>query len=197
MAEHPAIDPADPTADLLDRARAGDRLALDELFARHTPLLRRWAHGRLPQWARQAMDTTDLVQDTMLGLFRNLNGFEPRGEGALQAYLRQALINRVRRQLRNASVRPTSVRLAPDVEGGGTSPLEAAIGAQSLEAYESALANLPSDVRAAVVSRVELGLSYADIATVLDKPSADAARRTVARAIVRLAEDMGRRARRA
>jgi RNA polymerase sigma-70 factor (ECF subfamily) len=192
MAEHSAVDQADPTADLLDRARAGDRLALDELFARHTPLLKRWAHGRLPQWARQAMDTIDIVQDTMLGLFKNLNGFEPRGEGALQAYLRQALINRIRRQLRNAAVRPTNVSLAPDFVDDGTSPLEAAIGQQSLEAYESALANLPSDVRAAVVSRVELGLSYADIAAILDKPSADAARMTVARAIVRLAEDMGR-----
>lgn len=42
----------------------------------------------------------------MLGLFRNLDGFETRGEGALQAYLRQGLVNRVRSQLRNALVRP-------------------------------------------------------------------------------------------
>jgi RNA polymerase sigma-70 factor (ECF subfamily) len=104
--DHTLPEPADETADLLDRARAGDRQALDALFARHTPLLRRWAAGKLPQWARHAMDTVDLVQETMLGLFRNLDGFDARGEGAMQAYLRQGLINRVRSQLRNSSVRP-------------------------------------------------------------------------------------------
>lgn len=180
----------DETTDLLERARAGDRGALDELFRRHTPVLRRWAARRLPQWARQAMDTVDLVQETMLGLFRNLDAFEPRGEGALQAYLRQGLINRVRNQVRNANVRPTFVSLDPDEVDDITSPLEAAIGRQSLAAYEAALERLPADVRAAVVSRVELGLSYAEIATVLDMRSPDAARMAVARALVRVAEEM-------
>lgn len=183
---------ADPTADLLDRARAGDRLALDALFERHTPLLRRWAARRLPQWARHGMDTVDLVQETMLGLFRNLDGFEPRGEGALQAYLRQGLINRVRSQLRNASARPLLVPVQPQMIDPITSPLEAAVGRQTLAAYEAALAKLPADIRAAVVSRVELGLSYAEIASVLDKPSADAARMAVARALVTVAEEMER-----
>jgi len=180
----------DETADLLDRARAGDRVALDALFARHTPLLRRWASRKLPPWARHAMDTMDLVQETMLGMFRNLEGFEARGDGAMQAYLRQGLINRIRRQLRNASVRPANVPLDPFMADDGTSPLEAAIGRQSLEAYEAALERLSPDARAAVVSRVELGLSYREIATVLDKPSADAARMAVTRALVRVAEEM-------
>jgi RNA polymerase sigma-70 factor (ECF subfamily) len=187
-----APDGEDHTADLLERARAGDRSALDELFARHSSLLRRWAARRLPQWARFGMDTVDLVQETMLTLFRNLEGFEPRGEGALQAYLRQGLINRVRSQVRNAHVRPGFLPLDPSAIDDITSPLEAAIGRQSLEAYERALAHLPPDTRAAVVSRVELGMSYADIAAVLDKPSASAARMAVARALVRIAEEMDR-----
>jgi RNA polymerase sigma-70 factor (ECF subfamily) len=57
---------------------------------------------------------------------------------------------------------------------------------------ETALAKLSDDARAAVVARVELGLSYAEIATVLDKPSADAARMVVARALIRLAQEMNR-----
>jgi RNA polymerase sigma-70 factor (ECF subfamily) len=184
------IDSDDLTASLLQRAREGDRDALDELFARHTPLLRRWAAGRLPQWARQAMDTVDLVQETMLAAFRNLESFEPRGEGALQAYLRQALINRVRSQLRNAAVRPEFADLDSGIVDDVTSPLESAIGAETLARYEAALAQLPDEVRAAVVARVELRLGYAEIAELLDKPSADAARMTVARALVRLAEEM-------
>jgi RNA polymerase sigma-70 factor (ECF subfamily) len=183
-------DRMDETADLLQRARGGDRRALDLLFERHTPLLRRWAAGRLPRWARDAMETVDIVQDTMLAAFRNLEGFEPRGEGALQAYLRQALINRIRTQVRNLSGRPPSVALDSGFHGGEVSPLESAIGRQTLERYERALARLTPEARSAVVSRVELGLSYAQIAEVLDKPSADAARMAVARALVKLADEM-------
>jgi RNA polymerase sigma-70 factor (ECF subfamily) len=183
-------DRVDETADLLQRARGGDRRALDLLFERHTPLLRRWAAGRLPRWARDAMETVDLVQDTMLAAFRNLESFEPRGEGALQAYLRQALINRIRTQVRNLSGRPASVALDSGFHGAEVSPLEAAIGRETLERYERALGCLSPEARSAVVSRVELGLSYAQIAEVLDKPSADAARMAVARALVKLADEM-------
>jgi RNA polymerase sigma-70 factor (ECF subfamily) len=182
----------DATADLLDRFRAGDRSALDALFTRHSSLLRRWASGRLPHWARDAMDTVDLVQDTMVATLRNLDRFEPRGEGALQAYLRQALINRVHTQVRKAHVRPAVESLDTGIVDGGTSPIEASIGREQTERYETALARLSDDARAAVLARVELGLSYAEIATVLDKPSADAARMVVARALIRLAQEMNR-----
>ena len=47
------------------------------------------------------------------------------------------------------------------------------------------------DTRTAVVSRVELGLSYAEIASALEIPTANAARMFVARALVRLAREMG------
>ncbi len=183
-------DSPDNTVDLLQRARAGDRHALDELFERHTPLLRRWAARRLPQWARFGIDTVDLVQETMLGAFRNLDRFEARAEGALQAYLRQGLINRVRSQLRNAAARPSAMAVSPEIVDDITSPLEAAIGRQSLDAYESALTRLPPNARTAVVSRVELGLSYAEIASALEIPTANAARMFVARALLRLAREM-------
>ena len=83
---------ADATFRLLERARGGDQDALDQLFARYIPLLRRWASGRLPHWARDLTETADLVQDTVLAVFKKVEDFEPRGEGALQAYLRQALL---------------------------------------------------------------------------------------------------------
>ncbi len=190
MAPEDVPHPPDLTADLLQRARAGDREALDELFARHTPLLRRWAAGRLPQWARDAVDTVDLVQETMLGAFRNLEGFEPRGEGALQAYLRQAFVNRVRTRLRNSAVKPPAAALDSGMVDDGTSPLEAAIGREAVARYEAALAKLEPEARAAVVARVELKLSYAEIAELLDRPSPDAARMAVVRALVKLAEHM-------
>src|SRR4029078_9466316 len=90
---------------LLERARAGDRAALESLVARHLPRLQRWASGRLPRWARDMADTQDLVQETLFQTFKRIEAFEPRGEGALQAYLRQAVLNRIREELRRAKRR--------------------------------------------------------------------------------------------
>jgi RNA polymerase sigma-70 factor (ECF subfamily) len=182
----------DDTIELLARARAGDRDALDRLFARQIPLLRRWASGRLPQWARDVADTSDLVQESVLKTFKRIESFEPRGEGALQAYLRQALINRLRNQLRRILTRPQQTELESAMPDAAASPLEQAIGRQTLEKYESALDRLSSQDRDAIVSRIEFGMSYAEVAAALGKPSAEAARKTVVRAIERLIEEMSR-----
>jgi RNA polymerase sigma factor (sigma-70 family) len=183
---------ADDTVELLNRARSGDREALDRLFDHHIPILRRWASGRLPRWARDAADTSDVVQETVVETLKHLDTFEPRGEGALQAYLRQAVINRVRSALRRVSNRPARVDLEPNIADDGTSPLEAAIGRQMLDEYEAGLERLTTEERDAVVGRVELGLSYAELAAALGRPSADAARMAVARALVKLAKEMKR-----
>ena len=180
----------DATEDLLARARAGDEQALNHLFEQHIPALKRWASGRLPRWARQIADTSDLVQETVIATLRNLPSFEARGAGALKAYLRQALINRVRNEMRRALLRPVAAELDSQLPHEGTSPLEAAIGRQALERYEAALARLTEDEREAVVTRVEFGFSYAEVAEVLGRPSADAARMAVVRALVKLAEEM-------
>ena len=180
----------DATEDLLARAQAGDDEALDRLFERHIPILKRWASGRLPRWARQVADTSDLVQETVIATLRNLDSFEARGEGALQAYLRHALINRVRNEMRRALTRPAPTAIDSALPHDGTSPLEAAIGSQTLERYEAALARLTEEEREAVITRVEFGLSYAEVAEALGKPSADAARMAVVRALLKLAKEM-------
>ena len=181
----------DLTGDLLDRARAGDQTALDQLFERHLPMLRRWAHGRLPRWARDIADTTDIVQESILETLKRLDRFENRGDGALQAYLRQAVMNRIRNELRKVATRGIGQTLDSRVEDDGTSPLEAAIAQDVMDRYDAALERLKPEEREAVVSRVEFDLSYAELAEVLDKPSANAARMAVVRALVRLAEEMG------
>jgi RNA polymerase sigma-70 factor (ECF subfamily) len=181
---------ADATVDLLARAQAGDEEALNRLFERHIPVLKRWASGRLPRWARQVADTSDLVQETVIATLRNLDSFEQRGDGALQAYLRHALINRVRNEMRRALLRPAAAEIDSQLQHDGTSPLEAAIGGQTLERYEAGLARLTEEEREAVVTRVEFGLSFAEVAEVLGKPSPDAARMAVVRALVKLAREM-------
>jgi RNA polymerase sigma-70 factor (ECF subfamily) len=196
----PTQAPADPrdqgtvnlesTFVLIHRARAGDQDALDRLFARHLKPLQRWASGRLPRWARDMASTDDLVQETLLQTFKRIEDFEPRGVGALQAYLRQAVLNRIRDELRRKGRKPRSVELDDLDLAGDSSPLEDAIGGEAVEHYERALERLRPEERDAVIARVELGLSYEELAEALGKPTPDAARKAAQRALVRLAEEM-------
>lgn len=194
MAEPSRSSPPDlsSTTDLLRRAQLGDHEALNELFRRHLGPLRRWARGRLPRWTRDLRDTEDLVQDTLAQTLRHVQDFEPRHEGALQAYLRQALVNRVRDEVRRAHRRPA----AAGIEAGegfvdrATSPLDEAIGHEAVERYEAALERLRPEERELIIARVEMQQSYQQIAATHGKPSADAARMAVTRALLRLAEEM-------
>ena len=184
--------PADATYQLLERARGGDRDALDLLFTRHIPVLRRWASGRLPRWARDIAETQDLVQETVLQVFKRVEAFEPRGEGALQAYLRQAVMNRIRNEFRNKGRRPSFQDLDEQVPGDHPSPLESAIRQEQLDRYDTALSRLSEQDRDLIVARVEVGLTYEEMAEALGKPSWNAARMATARALLRLAEELKR-----
>jgi len=163
---------------------------VDRLLARYITPLRRWARGKLPKWARDAADTDDLVQDTLLQTFKKLGDFDVRGPGALQAYLRQAILNRVRDELRKKGRRPQGTCLDGLEVDRRLSPLEEAIGHQAIERYEHALAMLRPDEREAIIGRVEMGYSYEELADVLGKPSPDAARKAAKRALDRLIRQM-------
>jgi RNA polymerase sigma-70 factor (ECF subfamily) len=184
--------PLESTFSLLAKARAGDRDALDCLFARHLPPLRRWARGRLPRWARQLADTDDLVQDALAQTFKRIDDFEPRDVGALQAYLRQAVVNRVRDELRRLGRRPPAADLDALDLASGDSPLAQAIGREEVDRYRRALDRLKPMDRELVIARVEMGYTYAELAEMLGKPSPEAARKAAQRALVRLAEEMQR-----
>ena len=180
----------DSTLTLLARAQAGDAEALNTLIARFLPRLQRWATGRLPGWARDLADTHDLVQETVVQAFKKIEKFEVRGEGALQAYLRQVLLNRIRQEIRRAGRRPETGSLDSQMGDAGPSPLEAAVGREALERYEAALARLRPQDREAIVGHVELSLTNEELAGALGKPSANAARMAVERALYRLAKEM-------
>jgi len=81
----------------------------------------RWASGRLPRWARDVADTQDLVQETLLQTFKRIDKFEMRGDGALQAYLRQGILNRIRNEYRRAARRPSPEALDSQAQDGAPS----------------------------------------------------------------------------
>lgn len=190
--------PLDSTIHLIARARSGDQAAVEELFVRHRGPLRRWAAGRLPRWARQLADTDDIVQDALLQTFKRITEFEPHGAGALQRYLREGVLNRLRDELRRRGRHPQTSSLDDPSTGQslaiepGESPLQEAIGRENLELYEGALARLKPEEREAIIGRIEMGYTFQELAEALGKPTADAARKATGRALVRLAEEMRR-----
>ena len=194
MLHTPAM--ADPesasSVDLIGRAQAGDNEALNRLLERYLPRLERWARGRLPSSARTMLETGDLVQDAIIRALPRVNTFDVRHEGALFAYLRQAVQNRIIDLYRRRSRRPQRDEMPEDLKANNTSPLEAALGAEAMERYEQALACLSDDDRQAVVMRVELGHEYEAIAIAMNKPSPAAARMACTRAVARLAQEMRR-----
>ena len=181
---------AESTQALLRRAGDGDGQALDVLARRYLGPLRRFARGRLPAWARDAMETDDLVQETLLKTLRRAEHFEAEHTGAFHGYLRTAVLNQIRDELRRVSRRPLVGGSAGSISDPAPSPLEEAIGKEALERYERALAELDPLEREAIHGRIELGLPWALVAESLGKPSPDAARMIVSRAVARLARAM-------
>lgn len=178
------------TAKLLGLARNGDDTARDRLLHRYLPILQRWARGRLPAYARDLTETSDLVQTTVIRSLKHLDRFESRGEGAFLAYLRQILLNSVRDEIRRVSRRPGHDPLPERIVDQGQSVLHQLIGQQRLERYEASLEQLEDRQKQAVVLRLEFGYSFSQVAEAIDAPSANAARMVVSRAMVRLSESL-------
>jgi RNA polymerase sigma-70 factor (ECF subfamily) len=183
--------PMTTTLELLERVKQGDRQALDLLVERSLPPLQRWARGRLPQWARSLAETQDLVQDAVTRALPRLSTFEARRPGALQAYLRQAVTNHIRDEVRKVQARAKPTELHESFPDSGASPLEQAVGREGLERYEAALATLRPADREAIIARLELQQSYEEVALALAKPSAAAAHMAVTRAVKALIRAMG------
>ena len=192
--EPPPSAPADattllsdePTIELVISARAGNRLALEALLERCLPPVKRWAHGRLPAHARGALDTGDLVQEAAMHVLARLDKFEPRHVGAMQAYLRMSVVNRIRDEIRRVGRRPETIEMTTEPISDATSPIEAAIRVQAYDRYRSALGELRPRDREMVVARVEMQWSAEQIARRFEMPSLDAARVAVSRALKRL-----------
>jgi RNA polymerase sigma-70 factor (ECF subfamily) len=171
---------------LLRRAQRGDAVALEALMGRYLTRLQRWASGRLPSRARAVIDTDDLVQDALANTFRRLESFQPRHDGVLLAYLRQAVANRIRNELRR-NISPHDAAIDPDdLASQERSPLERVVTREALARYEQALAQLNDNERAAIIGRFEMGYSYEALARVIERPSPGAARKLTERALRRL-----------
>ncbi len=178
------------TTQLLRDVRNGDKTARDQLIQRYLPLLRRWAHGRLPNSARDLSDTDDLVQITFLRALNKLDTFESQRPGAFLAYLRMILLNALRDEVRRRNRRPEQLPIAEEQLASQSSVVEELAGAEALAAYEAALSKLDEEKRMAVLMRVEFGMGYQEIADELERPTANGTRMMIVRALGELADAM-------
>lgn len=169
----PTATPLDITGALIDR-------------------LQRWATGRLPRRCRGVMDTCDLVQETVRRSLRNLESFQPHHANALEAYMRTALLNRIRDEIRRAARQPACCAVDPSLPAGDQSPDAGIIDHENVEIYERAMKRLRAADRKALLARLDLGLSYDQAAGLLNKPTAGAARMAIHRALLRLAKEIHR-----
>ena len=195
LSSHDAVGETGPLGSsaeryLFQRVQAGGRSAVDALFERYSSWLRRWARGRLPQWVRGAIDTSDLVQDTLHQTFVRLDGFRSREASALRIYLRRAVENRIRDELRRAKRRGgtggtgTPVRLSNDA----APQHQQLVDVETWKLYMDGLARLSPRDRRLIAGHAELGYNHHQLALVEGLPSPDAARMALRRAVIRLSE---------
>jgi RNA polymerase sigma-70 factor (ECF subfamily) len=193
-----APSPAEPetllTVELLQLAQQGDQQALERVMQRYLPRLQRWARGRLPDYARSLVDTSDLVQETFSRTLHGLKNLEVGNAGGFESYVRQSVLNGIKDQIRRASIRPRSAQEPEELVHRAPSPLENAIGADLLDRYERGMAGLEPEDRRLIHLRVELELEYSEIAALTGRPSRDAARMAFQRALARLTDAMGHEA---
>ncbi len=175
---------------LLLRAQRGESGAVSALFQRLLPSLARWAHGRLPAWARARMDTGDLVQDALMATFRRLPRIEPRRKKAIRSYLKQSIRNKIRDEMRRAGKVETSENADVVPVAQDPSPLDHVVSLQNTDRYRCALRRLSPGDQELITGRIQLDYSYDQLALATGKASPDAARVAVRRALLRLAEEL-------
>jgi RNA polymerase sigma factor (sigma-70 family) len=187
MPSHGSLDSSSPPL----VGRTGASGALDRI-RRCVPGVRRWAHGRLPRWARSIADTSDLVQDAVVKTIGRLDALDDRGRDALAAYLREAVANRIRDEHRRFARRGTSDALAETLRDAAPSPLDRTMASEMHARYVAALARLGPEDRELIVAHVELEYTHEQLACMTGR-TPNAARMALHRAVARLAEQLRER----
>ncbi|MEO8275668.1 MAG: sigma-70 family RNA polymerase sigma factor [Thermoanaerobaculia bacterium] len=165
--------------------------AVERAIAALLPFFQRWTHGRLPRYARRRMDSGDLVQEAIVGVLRNIGQIDAANPIALRKYLIVAIQNRICDEVRRAT-RGEVTNDTSNPADSRPSPLEDAIDEENRRQYRAALLQLPEDDQMLLVGRIDMGLSFEELAIMSGRPSPDAARNATRRAAMRLARSMGR-----
>jgi RNA polymerase sigma-70 factor (ECF subfamily) len=147
-------------AEWIRAAQAGDRSAFARLVDRYWDRLYRWLY----HLTRDRHTAEDLTQETFLKALGAVNSF--RAGSNFRAWVfrigHNNFVNQKRADRRTKHPLPED---ASGLEAGG--PVDTVENREALEIVGKAVAELPSDFRAALLLRVEEGLSFREIARVL------------------------------
>jgi RNA polymerase sigma-70 factor (ECF subfamily) len=177
---------------LVTAASKGDVGAFAKLVEEHSSLVYRVALRMLGQ-----DDAQDASQEVWVRVWRNIRKF--RGESAFSTWLYRITVNTCL-SLRQKEARRDERELGDDMpylsepSGGDADPEAAALNSERREEIQAALQHVRAEHRAALVLRHMEGLSYAEIAEVLDVPDGTAkgwVSRGRAAMLVALAEENG------
>jgi RNA polymerase sigma-70 factor, ECF subfamily len=175
---------------LLGHAADGDDQAREALCKRYRRPLLLLARGRLPASSRGMMETEDLVHDVIIRSVQRAPELRDIDSGGFLFYMRRGVLNALANEYRKSRVQPRQVELDTQQPNDEPSPLDEFIKKEELDLYEEALQALRPADQDLIIARIELKQSYRQIAIELGRPSEDAARMAVKRAIARLAEKM-------
>jgi RNA polymerase sigma-70 factor (ECF subfamily) len=191
------------SVDLIERARAGDRQALDALLARHRDRLRRMVEVRLDTRLRARLDASDVVQDAYVEVVERLDEYLRDPKLPLFLWLRLVVGERLLKlhrhhlgtQMRDAGREvslylgslpaASSAALAAQLLGRQTSPTQAAVRAERMLRVQKALNALDPMDREVLSLRHFEEMTLAETALSLGIAEAAAAKRYV-RALKRL-----------
>ena len=160
--------------ELVARVQHGDKSAFDLLVLKYQHRIVKLV-GR---YVREPADALDVAQDAFIKAYRALPNF--RGESAFYTWLYRIALNPAKNHLVAASRRPSDVDLGSNEDG---EQFEIEDMQSTLETPErlllteeirltviDAISKLPDDLRTAIMLREVDGLSYEEIATVMDCP---------------------------
>jgi RNA polymerase sigma-70 factor (ECF subfamily) len=159
---------------LVARVQKGDKSAFDLL-------VRKYQHKIVKLVSRYVRDRTeveDIAQETFIKAYRALRGF--RGESAFYTWLYRIAINTAKNYLVSQGRRPLAVEPLADEEGGpdglilnlreDSTPEHNVLAEEIARTVEQAIGALPEDLRTAITLREIDGLSYEEIAEIMDCP---------------------------
>ncbi len=183
--------PISQTRDLTERARAGDRAALQALMVEHLPSMVAFVRLQAGPQIRNKESVSDLVQSACVAALGDLSSFEYRSDAEFRHWLCVQALRKIQnkdrfyRTRRRDAAREVPMELAT-VYASMCTPSEAAAAREHMALVEQAFDTLPADYREAVVLRRIVGLSYDEIAGRLGR-SVGSVRNLVSRGTARLA----------
>jgi RNA polymerase sigma-70 factor, ECF subfamily len=161
----PALIPPGRAADraLVERCRAGDLGAFEDLYRQHSRKL----FSLACRMVGSPTEAEDLLQEIFLTAHRKLDGF--RGESALSTWLYRLATNQCLDYLRSRAARTDQVTETLDEEPGWYQPGQRGLAEQTVSKIdlERALTRLPPGCRAAFVLHDIEGLEHREVAEVL------------------------------